>query len=305
MKLLFRHIVVGLLLGLSCWVVSTPGLAQAGAANKAGTSKKKVAAKPSPALVHLTWTLVEHTFNTGMDLAKDLLIHEASQPLSSLTARSRNQWNGGSIIRFAQAYDFYAKKLTDDLDYNPTLWLKWQLRLKNLKKAGLALRQSALEGKASEALRTHVQELKSWKPLNLGKAPAKATHSQLGLLMNTVSGLSTGIEFATFHRIHQLQGLLKKDTAKHIKELKALLGNIKFYRRLFKALRKMSGKQKWIPLFVYHAELMYRTTAYLGLSVLKKGAKKTRFAAKYTKYNNMLKASLGKANTSFAKFWRP
>lgn len=305
MTLMFRRFSVGLMLGLLGWMISTPGTAVAGPAKKAGASKKKVTAKPSPALVNLSWTLMEHSFNTGMELARDLLIHEASKPLSSLSARSRNQWNGGSIVRFAQAYDFYAKKLGTDLDYNATVWIKWQLQLKQLKKAGLALRQSALEGKASDALKAAVKELQSWKPITLGKAPAKATNAQVGLMMNSVSGLSTGIEFAAFHRIHQLHGLLKKDKSKHIKALKDLLGNIKFYRRLFKALKKMSGKQKWIPLFVYHAELMYRTTAYLGLSVLKKGAKKTRFAAKFKKYNNMLKASLGKANTSFAKFWRP
>lgn len=303
MKRKLRRLGFGLMIAFVTVGVSSYGQAVAASAKKA--KKAKQAKKPSSALVNITWTLVEHTFTTGTTLARDLLVYEAGKPLNTLSARSRNQWNGGSIVRFAQAYEFYAKKLTENIEDKSSIWLQWRLRLKNLKKAGLALRQSALEGKTKESLKSLVKDLQKWKPISMGKAPTNLTFKQVGTLMNTVSGLSTGIEFTTFHRLGQLNALMKKDAKGNLKSLKVVLGNIKFYRRLFKALKKIRGKEKWLPLFVYHAELMYRTTALMGLSHLRKGPKKARYVAKFKKYNSMLKKSLLKANSSFKKFWRP
>lgn len=280
--------------------VSPFGTANAGAKKK--PSKTRAVKKSLSSLALHSWPMMKHVFETGSQITRDLLLSSASQNLKKLEVRSRVQWNAGSLARFANAYMFYVKKLSDTFPKHASTWKKWRQRARSLGLASKLLRESALVGKPKVGLKGSLLALKLWKKSTLGATPKTLRGKKLKLVLDVISGLSTGIEFTSFHRLRQMERTLATQP-KAIVALKSFLRPVKKYRLNFRTLRKkLSGK--WTMLFVYHAELLFRATVYLGRASLAKGTKQQKMKNKYRRYVTMLNKSLRKANQSFAKFWR-
>ena len=259
----------------------------------------KISASP---LRSLSWRMLEDVFHTGTSLVRELLIGSSKQSLRSLDVRTRLQWNASSLGRFAKAYQYYIQKLSEAFPGRAAIWTKWSRRTRQMIVVAKLLRESALEGKKKAGLDAAVTALSKWKNRSLGSAPSTLRGKRAKLVLNAISGLSTGIEFTSFYRLQQIAAHLKTKPG-DLSSLRGFLGSVKRYRRFFRRLHKAKS-EKWMGLFVYHSELLFRSTVYLGRSSMAKGTKKIVYTKRYKRYVGMLEASLKKANQSFAKFWR-
>lgn len=305
-----RNLWIFWIIGGMTWVVQAQ--AQTPCQTPCQTAEQNVAAhfcggkQKTEAKTEISWRLMLHSLDWGIRLARDLLLHESALSLSSVENRSRVQWNARGIAQFCKAYQFYIDRLSQHFPAYQGFWASWKGRIDQLKSVAETLQQDALEGKEDRNWRPLRQSLRSWPTLSFRGSAKSFSKKEQEVVWGNISGLSTGIEFTGFHALSFLyqKTLLSPPPSQPSKGLIQFLQDISAYRNSFRELRAVQPKATWIPLFVYHAELFFRATVFLGRSVSNKPKQRSTYQSRYQRYSKTLEQSLKKENSSFADFWR-